>query len=149
MKKKISSLSELKNFAASLAELARMGDVFLLQGDLGAGKTEFARAFIRSLCGDETEVPSPTFTLLQVYEANRELIHHYDLYRLESSEDVWELGLEEALSDGITLIEWPERLPHLNLSSALTLSFSILSPEVREIHLTAGKAWQERLEGDV
>lgn len=141
----ISSPAELKELAASLARLARTGDVFLLQGDLGAGKTEFARAFIQSLCGDETEVPSPTFTLLQVYESPRGLIHHYDLYRLESPDEVWELGLEEALSDAMTLIEWPERLPPLNFASAVTLSFSILSPEVREVHLTAGKAWQERM----
>ncbi len=74
------------------------------------GKTEFARAFIRRLAGADEEVPSPTFTLVQSYETPAGTIWHFDLYRLTRPEDVWELGFEDALADGIILIEWPERL---------------------------------------
>lgn len=96
--------------ARRLAEVARPGDLIALYGTLGMGKTAFARAFIQHLAGAEEEVPSPTFTLVQSYDTAAGTIWHFDLYRLTRPEDVWELGLEDALADGITLIEWPERL---------------------------------------
>jgi tRNA threonylcarbamoyladenosine biosynthesis protein TsaE len=96
--------------ARRLADVARPGDLIALHGTLGMGKTAFARAFIRHLAGAEEEVPSPTFTLVQSYDTAVGTIWHFDLYRLTRPEDVWELGLEDALADGITLIEWPERL---------------------------------------
>src|SRR5579884_1615816 len=95
--------------AARLAEQARPGDVIALRGDLGSGKTTFARAFIRALGGGE-EVPSPSFTLVQLYELAAATVWHFDLYRLRSPEEAWELGIEEAFAGGIALIEWPERL---------------------------------------
>jgi tRNA threonylcarbamoyladenosine biosynthesis protein TsaE len=95
--------------AASLAERAQSGDVLTLAGPLGAGKTSFARFFIAAL-GVRDEVPSPTFTLVQTYETARGVVWHFDLYRLTSSDEARELGLEEALIDGIVLIEWPDRL---------------------------------------
>src|SRR5882672_4489738 len=91
-------------FAARISALAEIGDVIALRGNLGAGKTTFARAFIRAR-GCAEEVPSPTFTLAQIYELASAAIWHFDLYRLESPEDAWELGIEEAFSDGISLIE--------------------------------------------
>ena len=85
-----------------------------LTGDLGAGKTSFARGAIAALARDAgqplPEVPSPTFTLVQTYEFPAAVLWHFDLYRIERPEDAWELGLEEALAEGISLIEWPERL---------------------------------------
>lgn len=92
-----------------LALLARPGDVFLLEGPIGAGKSCLARAFIRARLGREEEVPSPTFTLVQVYEADVE-IWHADLYRLTHSDEVWELGLDDAFRSAICLVEWPDRL---------------------------------------
>ena len=94
--------------AAALAAKARIGDVIALWGPLGAGKTTFARGFIRALGGDE-EVPSPTFTLVQTYDLSPP-VWHFDLYRIAAPEQVWELGVEEALAEGVSLIEWPERL---------------------------------------
>jgi tRNA threonylcarbamoyladenosine biosynthesis protein TsaE len=94
---------------AALAHRARPGDVLTLAGPLGAGKTSFARAFIAAL-GVRDEVPSPTFTFVQTYDTAIGMVWHFDLYRLSSPDDVHELGLDEALVDGIVLIEWPERL---------------------------------------
>ena len=92
-----------------LAELARPGDVILLEGPIGAGKSCLARACIRARLGREEEVPSPTFTLVQVYEADFE-IWHADLYRLTHPDEVWELGLDDAFQSAICLVEWPDRL---------------------------------------
>lgn len=107
-------LAATHGLAARLALLAAPGDVIALGGDLGAGKTEFARAFIRALTGPDEDVPSPTFTLVQTYEGQSGDIWHFDLYRLETAEEAFELGIEDAFHDGISLIEWPERLgPYL------------------------------------
>jgi tRNA threonylcarbamoyladenosine biosynthesis protein TsaE len=101
-------------FAAALAAGLRAGDVVCLHGDLGAGKTAFARAAIRALTGDpDEEVPSPTFTLVQTYPTGRGLVWHFDLYRLSGPDEVFELGWEEATADGIVLVEWPDRLGSL------------------------------------
>src|SRR5262249_8962459 len=87
------------------------GDVVGLKGDLGAGKTTLARAIIRAAADDPALiVPSPTFTLVEVYETARGTYWHFDLYRLETPEQVFELGWEDALAEGVVLIEWPERL---------------------------------------
>jgi tRNA threonylcarbamoyladenosine biosynthesis protein TsaE len=95
---------------ARLAALARSSDVFLLEGPIGAGKSCLARAFIRARLGREEEVPSPTFTLVQVYEADGVEIWHADLYRLTHPDEVWELGLDDAFATAICLVEWPDRL---------------------------------------
>ncbi len=110
----IASEDETKAVAAKIAAAAQGGDVYCLHGNLGAGKSFFARSFIRALCGDDTEVPSPTFTLVQTYECAKAPIWHFDLYRLSDPEEIFETGWEEALDGGITLVEWPERLgPYL------------------------------------
>lgn len=103
--------------AERLADAAEAGDVFALWGDLGAGKSTLARAFIRRFAQVRgvtiDEVPSPTFTLVQAYDVAgdgpAQILWHFDLYRIGQAEDVWEIGLEEALSGGICLIEWPEK----------------------------------------
>lgn len=93
-----------------LAGLARPGDTILLEGPIGAGKSCLARAFIRARLGREEEVPSPTFTLVQVYEAGDAEVWHADLYRLTHPDEVWELGLDDAFETAICLVEWPDRL---------------------------------------
>ena len=136
-------------FAARIAALAESGDVIALAGDLGAGKTSFARAFIRAR-GSEEEVPSPTFTLVQVYELAPAAIWHFDFYRVTRPDEAWELGIEDAFSQGISLIEWPERLgpllpPH---RLGITLLFGD-QPDARRARIAAGEGWRERLAGIV
>ena len=100
-----------ESLGETLAMRLKPGDVVGLTGDLGAGKTTLARAIIRAAADDpDLIVPSPTFTLVEVYETLRGTYWHFDLYRLEAPEQVYELGWEEALADGIVLLEWPERL---------------------------------------
>ena len=96
-------------FVQKLATFAKKGDVFALYGTLGMGKTVLSRAFIQKLC-DASEVPSPTFTLLQIYNSPKFPIYHFDLYRLKSPEEIFEIGMEEAIYDGVSLIEWPEKM---------------------------------------
>lgn len=93
-----------------LSALARPGDTILLEGPIGAGKSCLARAFIRARLGSAEEVPSPSFTLVQVYEAEGVEIWHADLYRLAHPDEVWELGLDDAFQSAICLVEWPDRL---------------------------------------
>jgi tRNA threonylcarbamoyladenosine biosynthesis protein TsaE len=100
-----------EQLGATLAARLKPRDIVGLTGDLGAGKTTFARAVIRAATDNpDLIVPSPTFTLVEVYDTPRGPIWHFDLYRLEAPEQVFELGWEEALADGISLIEWPDRL---------------------------------------
>lgn len=131
--------------AARLAALARPGDVIALKGELGAGKTSFARAFIRAHGGDE-DVPSPTFTLVQSYDLPAGTVWHFDLYRLRAPEEAWELGIEEAFADGIALIEWPERLGILLPAKHLlvTLDFAA-KPGARRSTLSGQGGWAPRL----
>jgi tRNA threonylcarbamoyladenosine biosynthesis protein TsaE len=103
-----------EQLGATLAARLRPGDVVGLKGELGAGKTTLARAILRAAAGDpDLIVPSPTFTLVEVYETPAGIYWHFDLYRLETPEQVFELGWEEARAGGIVLLEWPERLGSL------------------------------------
>ena len=133
-------------FAARIAALARPGDVIALRGELGAGKTRFARAFIRARGGEE-EVPSPTFTLAQVYELPDAAVWHFDCYRLRDPEEAWELGIEDAFRDGISLIEWPERLGHLLPAGRLEIALLPgASPRARRAEIDAGPDWTDRID---
>lgn len=106
-----------------LAMAVRPGDVFLLDGDLGAGKSTLARGLIRALAGDPVhEVPSPTFTLVQSYDTPVP-VHHFDLYRLSSSEELEELGFDEAVNSGVALVEWPERATDAMPATSLRIAF--------------------------
>lgn len=131
---------------AALARLIRVGDVIALHGDLGAGKTELARALIRAAAGDDTLiVPSPTFTLVETYDTPVAVLWHFDLYRIDTPEQVWELGLEEALADGVALIEWPERLAGLLPSPRLDLTLRIAQGDARQATLAGGSTWTDRI----
>jgi tRNA threonylcarbamoyladenosine biosynthesis protein TsaE len=131
--------------AARIAAVAGAGDIIALKGELGTGKTAFARAFIRT-CGNQDEVPSPTFTLVQVYDAGPTAIWHFDLYRIRAPEEAWELGIEDAFIEGISLIEWPERLGPLLPERRLELGFTFGDgPGARRIAMDPGKEWQARL----
>ncbi|MHA1539851.1 MAG: tRNA (adenosine(37)-N6)-threonylcarbamoyltransferase complex ATPase subunit type 1 TsaE [Alphaproteobacteria bacterium] len=99
----------LKSLAEDLAKTAQKGDVFLLEGQLGAGKTSFARAFLQAR-GETGTIPSPTFPLVQIYDLPTGAVWHFDLYRLDKPEDAFELGIEEAFGSAISLIEWGARL---------------------------------------
>ncbi|WP_029010687.1 tRNA (adenosine(37)-N6)-threonylcarbamoyltransferase complex ATPase subunit type 1 TsaE [Azospirillum halopraeferens] len=110
--------------ARRLAPRLRPGDVLALRGDLGAGKTAFARAMIRALLDDaDAEVPSPTFTLVQVYDTPALAVWHFDLYRLSGPDEVEELGWDEA-AGGVALVEWPDRLGPLLPADRLELTLS-------------------------
>lgn len=109
---------------AALARVARAGDVLALVGPLGAGKTTLARAFVQARAGAAIEVPSPTFTLVQIYEVDGPAIWHVDAYRLQDPAEAVELGLEDALETAIVLIEWPDRLADLISDRALGVVLS-------------------------
>lgn len=136
--------------ARRLAPCLRAGDVVLLRGPLGAGKTHFARALLRALPGPpgsgEEAVPSPTFTLAQLYDRDLGTVWHFDLYRLRDPEEVWELGWEEALA-GLALVEWPERLGRLLPPSALSITFAPdPAGEGRIAQLAGDASWSHRLD---
>jgi len=109
---------------ARLAKELRPGDLVLLEGDLGAGKTALARAMVRTLVGDpQLDVPSPSFALVQPYEANGRPVLHADLYRLQDPREIDELGLFER--DAIVLIEWPERARELLPAARWTVALQV------------------------
>jgi len=135
-----------QRLAAAVAPLLRAGDVIALHGDLGAGKTTFARALIRTLCGDEIDVPSPTFTLVQTYAAPDFDIWHFDLYRLKKPEDALELDIEDALAEGVSLIEWPDRLGTWLPVDRLDVRLSYGDGETaRRATLTGHGGWARRI----
>ncbi|MEL6583317.1 MAG: tRNA (adenosine(37)-N6)-threonylcarbamoyltransferase complex ATPase subunit type 1 TsaE [Pseudomonadota bacterium] len=126
------------DLARALAAELHAGDVLLLSGPVGAGKSHFARAIVQALCGAETEVPSPTFTLVQPYRANTgPEVLHADLYRLGDPSELTELGLDLPAKDAICLIEWPERLGDGAPASALSVSLSLTSESNRTLTFSA------------
>jgi tRNA threonylcarbamoyladenosine biosynthesis protein TsaE len=138
--------------AAHLAPLLKNGDTVTLQGSLGAGKTAFARTLINVLSPVTVEVPSPTFTLVQVYDLPELSIWHFDLYRLEEKEaDILELGWEEARRFGVALVEWPDRLGGLLPKDRLeiNIAFGKDSENSRLMTFSPYGSWQSRLEGMV
>ena len=138
--------TDTRALGAKLAPLLRPGDVIALTGTLGTGKSTLARALIRALTDAEEEVPSPTFTLVQQYETEAGLVWHFDLYRLEKPDDALELDIEEAFAEGISLIEWPDRLgAHLPRRRLEVLLQQDEAGIGRHATLTAYGPWAERI----
>lgn len=129
--------------AARLAPLGQTGDCVALWGDLGAGKTELARGWLRA-AGVEEDIPSPTFALVQPYETDLGPISHFDLYRLEGPEDTREIGFDAALDDGLVLVEWPGRLGEYLPADRLDIELT-LDPQGRRAQLTGRGTWAARL----
>jgi tRNA threonylcarbamoyladenosine biosynthesis protein TsaE len=132
---------------ARIARGLEPGVAVLLKGELGAGKTTLARAILRAL-GVEGHVPSPTFTLVQAYQADELPVFHYDLYRIENPRELSELGIDDAMEDGAVLVEWPERgFPQRLAADALTVTLTQGSPNAREAHITGPVRWKGLIAG--
>lgn len=114
---------ETEDIARRIGKVLSPSDTVLLSGEIGAGKTHFARALIQSLQEVPEDVPSPTFTLVQTYDTKSGEIFHADLYRMSTPDDVIELGLLEAFETAICIVEWPDRLGSLAPETALSLTF--------------------------
>ncbi|MBL4853653.1 MAG: tRNA (adenosine(37)-N6)-threonylcarbamoyltransferase complex ATPase subunit type 1 TsaE [Robiginitomaculum sp.] len=136
---------EMAAQGAWLAGHLRPGDIVLLKGNLGAGKTSFARGLIQALLED-AEVPSPTFTLVQTYSAKDFEIWHFDLYRLQNESEIWELGIEEALENGVCLIEWPQSIAGLLSGAELEIVLRF-SGKGRVVKFNGDEKWEARLNG--
>jgi tRNA threonylcarbamoyladenosine biosynthesis protein TsaE len=129
---------------ARIARGLRTGDVVLLSGELGAGKTALARAILRAL-GVNEHVPSPTFTLMQTYDTPKLTVRHLDLYRVEDARELDELGLDEALDDGAVLVEWPERAAGRWPDDAMRVGLTTTGETSRRAVLKGPARWREAL----
>lgn len=127
------SANETRTLGERLASSLRPGDVLLLLGDMGVGKSELTRGIARGL-GIQGPVASPTFTILQVYDEGRIPLYHFDWYRLESADELYEMGMDEYLGgDGIAIIEWPSQCPEAIPPCRLEITLTPLADTVREI----------------
>ncbi|MCE3231842.1 MAG: hypothetical protein K0R98_99 [Rickettsiaceae bacterium] len=144
MKHNINSLSQTQALAEKIAALTQKGDVITLQGDLGAGKTAFAQFFINSLLTDPQDVTSPTFNLVHPYETQNFTIWHFDLYRLKNPQEIEEIGLYDALDNGVSLIEWPEIIDDMLPSDRLLVKLSLQDGD-RVAQLEAMGSWIDRI----
>lgn len=145
--KTLETAKEAAEFAASFSIHLKAGDCILLSGPVGAGKTHFARSIIQAMMardGEVEDVPSPTFTLVQVYETSVGEVWHTDLYRLSHVDEITELGLEDAFDTAIALVEWPDRLGSVRPTRNLNLTFSMpdIESDVRVLNITpTGNGW--------
>lgn len=156
LSRRLSDPAATAAFAAALAPILRPGDVVALWGDLGAGKSTLARALIQALSAESGEVPSPTFTLVQTYPgeiavdgaAKAVELWHFDLYRLTNPDQAYDLAIEDAFRDGISLIEWPDRLGYLLPRNRLDLYLDpALNPADpgRLLRVVGSPVWRDRL----
>ena len=135
--------ADAEALGAAAGRALRTGEAICLWGPLGAGKTTLARGLIRSLTTPEEEVPSPTFTLVQSYDGLQFPLAHFDLYRIARSEEIFELGLDEALDQGAAIIEWPERLEGRLPPDRLDIVLAI-EGDGRRARLRPHGAWEGR-----
>lgn len=130
------SAKETRAIGQQLASALKAGDVVLLDGDLGAGKSELARGVARGL-GIEGAVPSPSFTILNVYDEGRVPLYHFDWYRIEDSGEIYEMGMDEQLGgDGIALIEWSEKAKECLPERRLRIVIRTIDENTRELCFT-------------
>lgn len=124
----INDISDTKELSEIMADYLQIGDVILLEGDLGSGKTEFTRHLVKKLLGVEN-VTSPTFGILNVYDGEEFNAYHYDLYRIEDQYELYEIGMEDALKLGVTIVEWPRFLDNFGIKNKIKIEF-ISSPAI-------------------
>lgn len=134
-------LAAVRNIAQDLIRKLECGSVVALIGTLGSGKTTFAKMLIDAIIGKESNATSPTFNLVHNYESALGQIWHFDLYRLRNIEEAYQIGIEEAFINGISIIEWPELIENLLPKDTISLKFSFGSSEnVRNIQLYESKS---------
>ena len=143
-------LSATQKLGTLLADGLTAGDIISLSGPLGAGKSALARSIIVSANPNETDVPSPTFSLVQTYElADGTPLWHLDLYRIQTPEDAMQLGLDDAFVDAVCIIEWPDRLKNFLPKSTLSIHLYLACDDdvdgVRFVDITAPLNWSERM----
>ena len=135
MLRETNSAAETRALGEEVAERLQPGDVVVLEGELGAGKSELARGIAKGLGVTET-VTSPSFTILNVYESGRCPLYHFDWYRLESEEELYELGMEEYLGgDGVAVVEWAERCPDAVPEKSIRIRLEVTGEETRRIEI--------------
>ena len=142
------SVEETKALAAALAPLVRPCDIILLNGDLGAGKTQFSQGFANAL-GVKQQVTSPTFTILLEYRDGRLPLYHFDLYRLEDDEELEDIGYFDVLeADGVSLVEWADKFPDSLPEDYLEIRITIALDETRFLAATPEGPRSEELLAD-
>ena len=142
----LKSEEETYRFGSSLADKISAGDVITLSGQLGSGKTVLARGLIQTHLDSNEYIPSPTFNLVNIYDSKKPTIWHFDLYRLKNPIEIEELGLDEALADGVTLIEWPEKALEYIPNNVLNITISTnRETNQRQIQLIESTLWFNRI----
>tara|TARA_X000000368_G_scaffold274665_1_gene217871 strand:+ start:13 stop:507 length:495 start_codon:yes stop_codon:yes gene_type:complete len=135
------------DFGIIISELIKEGDIILLEGEMGSGKTFLARSIISNLLEEKfkgIEIPSPTFTLIQEYKCKNFVLGHADLYRIKNKNELDALGIEDILKRGPLLVEWPEKIKQLYENNTLEIKFKDISDR-KLIELTNIKGWEVRL----
>lgn len=123
------------NLAKALVGKLKAGDILAFYGNLGTGKTTICRGIIKSVCGEDTNVISPTFNLLQTYKTDLFEVFHFDLYRLKHPDEIFELGIEEAFNNNLCLIEWPEIIEHLLPKDTIRIKIELKEDNTRTASL--------------
>ena len=135
------------DFGITISKLIREGDIILLEGEMGSGKTFLARSIISNLLEEKfkgIEIPSPTFTLIQEYKCKNFVLGHADLYRIKNNNELDALGIEDILERGCLLVEWPEKIKELYENNSLEIKFKDISGR-KSIELINIKGWETRL----
>jgi tRNA threonylcarbamoyl adenosine modification protein YjeE len=138
------NLKDLEVVLEKLIPYLKNKDILFFEGNLGAGKTTSARFIIQSLVGEMIDVPSPTFNLVHTYESKKGPLWHFDLYRLREEEELFDVGIEEALVDGILLIEWPKKGGRVLPNPTLELNFSFGKDDTRLLEIRPSQKFLER-----